>query len=138
MTTSNERNAPVIKEFRGNGGQVGGRFEGAPVLLLTTKGARTGETRIAPMMYLPDGNRLLVFASKGGSPTHPSWYHNMVANSTVTVEVGTEKYLANVTVLTGKERDEKYAQQAVLYPGFADYAKKTTRTIPVVALTRIS
>ena len=136
MTTLNNRNAGVIQEFRDNEGRVGGRFEGAPVLLLTTKGARTGMTRVHPMMYLPDGDRLLVFASKGGSPTHPDWYHNLVANPDVSVEVGTDTYSARATVLTGDERNEKYAQQAALYPGFADYEKRTTRTIPVVALAR--
>ena len=136
MTTPNNRNAGVIQEFRDNEGRVGGRFEGAPVLLLTTKGAKTGMTRVHPMMYLPDGDRLLVFASKGGAPTHPDWYHNLVANPDVTVEVGIETYAASAKVLNGDERDEKYAQQAALYPGFADYEKRTTRKIPVVALAR--
>ena len=137
MTTRTDRNAGVIKEFRDNEGKVGGRFEDAPVLLLTTKGARTGMTRVHPMMYLQDGDRVLVFASKGGAPAHPDWYHNLFTNPDVTVEVGTETYAARATVLTGDERDEKYAQQATLYPGFAEYEKKTTRKIPVVALARI-
>ncbi len=136
MTTGTDRNAAVIKEFRDNLGRVGGRFEGAPVLLLTTRGAKTGMTRVHPMMYLPDGDRLLVFASKGGSPTHPAWYHNLLANPDVSVEVGADTYSARATVLAGDERDEKYAQQAALYPGFADYEKRTTRTIPVIALVR--
>jgi deazaflavin-dependent oxidoreductase (nitroreductase family) len=89
-------------------------------------------------MYLPDGDRLLVFASKGGSPTNPDWYHNLVANPKASVEVGTERYDVNATVLTGEERDRFYAQQAELYPGFADYQAKTTRTIPVVALERVA
>lgn len=137
MTTPNDMNATVIKEFRDNEGRVGGRFEGAPVLLLTTRGAKTGKTRVNPAMFLQDSDRVLVFASKGGAPTHLDWYHNLVANPEVTVEVGTETYAARATVLTGDERDEKYAQQATLYPGFAEYEKKTTRKIPVVALARI-
>ena len=136
MTTPNDMNAAVIKEFRDNEGKVGGPFEGAPVLLLTTKGAKTGKARVIPAMFLQDSDRVLVFASKSGAPTHPDWYHNLVANPDVTVEVGTETYAARATVLTGDERDEKYAQQATLYPGFADYEKKTTRKIPVVALAR--
>ena len=136
MTTPNDWNNAVIKEFRENGGKVGGRFEGAPVLLLTTKGAKTGKTRVNPMMYLPKGNRMFVFASKAGAPTNPDWYHNLIANPDVTVEVGTETFPARATPLTGEERDEIYAKQASLYPGFADYEKRTTRKIPVVVLIR--
>ena len=134
MTTLNDWNSAAIKEFRENGGKLGGRFEGAPVLLLTTKGAKTGSTRVNPMMYLSDDNRMYVFASKAGAPTNPDWYHNLVANPDVTVEVGTETFLARATVVTGKERDEIYAKQASIYPGFADYEQKTTRKIPVVEL----
>lgn len=134
--TMNDWNQTVISEFRANGGKVSGRFEGAPMLLLTTKGAKTGQTRVNPMMYLPDGDRMLVFASKAGAPTNPDWYHNLVANPEVTVEVGTETITAAATVVTGEERDRLYRKQAELYPGFADYEKKTTRTIPVVALKR--
>ena len=136
MTTPNDWNNAVIKEFRENGGKVGGRFEGAPVLLLTTKGAKTGKTRVNPMMYLPKGNRMFVFASKAGAPTNPGWYHNLIANPDVTVEVGTETFPARATPLTREERDEIYAKQASLYPGFADYEKRTTRKIPVVVLIR--
>ena len=136
MTTPNDWNSATIKEFRENSGKVGGHFEGAPLLLLTTKGAKTGNTRVNPMMYLPDGDRMFVFASKGGAPTNPDWYHNVVANPDVTVEVGTETFSAKATVITGKERDGIYAKQASLYPGFAEYERKTTRKIPVVALVR--
>ena len=137
MTTPNDRNAAIINEFRENEGKVGGPFQGAPVLLLTTRGARTGQTRVNPMMYLQDGDRLLVFASKGGAPSHPDWYHNLVANAEATVEVGTETYPAKATSLSGEERDNKYAQQVALYPGFGDYEKRTSRVIPVVAITRL-
>ena len=136
MTTRNERNIPVITEFRERGGKVGGRFEGAPVLLLTTKGAKTGKTRLNPLMYLPDGDRMLVFASKGGDPNSPDWYHNLVANPNVLVEVRTETFPVTATIITGTERDELYAKQAALYPVFAEYQKRTTRRIPVIALAR--
>jgi deazaflavin-dependent oxidoreductase (nitroreductase family) len=129
-------NAGIIEEFRANDGLVGGQFEGAPVLLLGTTGARSGQHRVNPMMYLADGDRLLVFASKGGAPTNPDWYHNLVAHPEVTVEVGTESYPATAVVLTGDERDRFYAEQARRYPGFAEYQEKTTRVIPVVALVR--
>jgi deazaflavin-dependent oxidoreductase (nitroreductase family) len=129
-------NAGIIEEFRANEGVVGGQFEGAPVLLLGTTGARSGQHRVNPMMYLADGDRLLVFASKGGAPTNPDWYHNLVAHPEVTVEVGTETYPASAVVLTGEERDRFYAEQARRYPGFAEYQEKTTRVIPVVALVR--
>ncbi len=136
MTAPNDWNSEIIKEFREHRGKVGGMFEGAPLLLLTTKGAKSGKTRVNPMMYLPNGDRMFVFASKGGAPTNPDWYHNLVADPEVAVEVGTETFPAKATVITGKERDDIYAKQAALYPGFAEYEKKTTRKIPVVALAR--
>ena len=136
MTTRNERNLGVITEFRSNAGRVGGNFEGAPVLLLSTKGAKTGLGRTNPLMYLTDGDRWIVFASKGGAPTSPDWFHNLVANPAVTLEVGTEALEADAEVVTGEERDRLYAQQAELYPQFGEYQRKTARSIPVVALTR--
>jgi deazaflavin-dependent oxidoreductase (nitroreductase family) len=129
-------NTKIIEEFRANQGRVGGSFQGAPMLLLTTTGRRTGERRTNPMMYLADGDRLLVFASKGGAPTNPDWYHNLVANPEVTVEVGTESYQAHATALQGDERDRLYAEQSSRYPGFAEYQRNTSRVIPVVALVR--
>jgi deazaflavin-dependent oxidoreductase (nitroreductase family) len=136
MTTRNERNQGIITEFRSNSGKVGGNFEGAPMLLLSTKGAKTGLGRINPLMYLPDGDRWIVFASKGGAPKSPDWFHNLVANPAVTLEVGTESFEAESAVVTGEERDQLYARQAELYPQFGEYQTKTSRTIPVVALTR--
>ena len=130
-------NQGIIDEFRANGGAVGGGFAGAPLLLLITTGAKSRQLRTNPVMYLADGDRLLVFASKGGAPTNPDWYHNLVANPKATVEVGTDRYDVEATVLTGAERDQAFARQAKLYPGFAEYETKTTRTIPVVALERI-
>jgi len=129
-------NAKVIAEFRANDGKVGGNFDGAPVLLLTTTGRRSGRSHTNPMMYLPVGPDLAVFASKAGADTDPDWYLNLVAHPTVTVEVGTDTYEATATPVTGPERDSIYAEQASRYPGFAEYERKTTRVIPVVRLTR--
>jgi deazaflavin-dependent oxidoreductase (nitroreductase family) len=134
----NDFNASVIAEFRAHGGRVGGPFEGAPLLLLTSTGAKSGEERTTPVMYLPDGGRMVIFASKAGAPTHPAWYHNLVANPTATVEVGTESFEVDAGVASGEERQQLYDRQAELYPRFADYAEKTTREIPVVVLERRS
>ncbi|WP_327292238.1 nitroreductase family deazaflavin-dependent oxidoreductase [Streptomyces sp. NBC_01198] len=134
MSEAEDHNARIVAEFRANHGKVGGHFEGAPLLLLHTIGARTRREIVKPMMYLRDGDRYLVFASKGGAPENPAWYHNVVANPEVEIEVGDEIVAVRAEVLTGDERDRKYAEQAALYPGFADYQKKTDRIIPVVAL----
>ncbi len=128
-------NAGVIEEFRANGGRVGGRFEGAPMLLLHSRGARSGEPRVHPMMYMRDGERYLVFASKAGADSHPAWYHNLVANPDATIEVGNEELAVHATQLQGAERDELFAEQARRYSAFADYQDKTSRVIPVMALT---
>jgi deazaflavin-dependent oxidoreductase (nitroreductase family) len=136
MTTANDRNRLIIEEFRANKGNVGGGFAGRPLLLLTTQGRKTGETRINPLMHLPDGDRWIVFASKGGAPKSPDWYHNLVANPLVTLEIGTETFEAEATEVTGEERDLLYARQAQLYPVFAEYETKTTRKIPVIAMSR--
>ena len=136
MADRNDWNRQTIEAFRANGGKVGGMWEGRPLLLLTTTGAKSGRRHTTPTMYLRDGDRLLVFASKGGAPTHPDWYHNLVAHPQVTVEVGTETYNATATVLTGEERDRLYARQAELYPQFGEYQRKTSRKIPVIALER--
>jgi len=112
------------------------RFEGAPLLLLTTTGAKSGQRRTTPVMYLPDGNRLIIFASKAGAPTNPDWYHNLVAHPQAAVEVGTETFDITAVVATGEERDRLFARQAELYPGFANYQARITRQIPVIALER--
>lgn len=138
MEDPKDWNAGVIEEFRANEGRVSGAFEGAPMLLLTTTGAKTGLPRTKPMMYLPDGDRWIVIASKGGADTHPDWYRNLKANPDVTVEVGTQTLPAVATEILGPERDELYAKQAARYPGFADYERKTARKIPVIALDRAS
>ncbi len=132
----NDFNQQVIAEFRANGGKVGGPFAGSPMLLLTTTGAKSGQPRTMPLVYTTDGDRIVILASKGGAPTNPDWYHNLVANPTVTVEQGTEKFQARAVVTEGEERERLYDQQAALMPGFAEYQKKTTRQIPVVVLER--
>jgi deazaflavin-dependent oxidoreductase (nitroreductase family) len=137
MNEWNERNRQVIDTFRANRGADGGPFAGRPMLLLTTTGARSGKPFTTPLVYLPDGDRLVVFASKGGAPSHPDWYHNLVANPRVTVEMGPDTYDAIATVLSGEERDRLYARQAEAMPNFAEYQAKTSRTIPVIALQRI-
>ena len=131
----NEFNKQVIEEFRANEGKVGGNFEGAPILLLHSKGAKSGEGRIHPMMYLPDEGRYVVFASKAGAPNNPAWYHNLVANPDASIEVGTETLEVTATQAEGAERDELYARQVSLYPTFGDYEAKTDRVIPVMVLT---
>jgi deazaflavin-dependent oxidoreductase (nitroreductase family) len=131
-------NATVIAEFRSNHGKVGGSFEGAPLLLLHSVGAKSGETRVNPMMYLADGDRYLVFASKAGADTHPDWYHNLLAHPDAQIEVGDDTLRVRAAPLEGAERNEKYTEQAARYPGFADYERMTDRVIPVVALTPVS
>lgn len=134
MTETPDWNTKIIEQFRANQGRVGANFEGAPLLLLHTTGAKTGEERVNPMMYLDlDGGRY-VFASKGGSERNPDWYHNLVAHPGVAVEVGTERYQATAVPVTGDARHRIYAEQARRYPGFAEYQEKTSRVIPVVEL----
>ncbi|MFF5212849.1 nitroreductase/quinone reductase family protein [Streptosporangium sp. NPDC000396] len=133
----NDFNQQIIEEFRANHGQVGGFFEGARLLLLTTIGARTGARRTTPLGYLPDGERKLVIASAGGAPAHPAWYHNLLAHPRVTVEDGVFTYQAEATVLEGEERDRLFARAVEADSGWAAYQAKTTRVIPVVALNAI-
>ncbi|MFN8050714.1 MAG: nitroreductase family deazaflavin-dependent oxidoreductase [Acidimicrobiales bacterium] len=130
-------NASIIAEFRANGGKVGGPFEGATMIVLTTTGAKSGQLRTIPLVCRPDGDRIVIFASKAGAPTNPDWFHNLVANPTVHVEYGTDSYDATAEVLTGEERDRIYAEQAAESPAFAEYQANTDRVIPVVALNRI-
>jgi deazaflavin-dependent oxidoreductase (nitroreductase family) len=122
----------MIEEFRANKGQVGGMWEGRPLLLLTTTGAKTGQRHTTPVMYLREGERLFIFATKSGAPTHPAWYHNLLAHPEVTVEIGDQTYEATAQPVTGDERGEIYARMAALYPQFHGYLEKTTRTIPVI------
>ena len=129
-------NAKVIEEFRANGGKVGGPFEGAPLLLLHSIGARSGLERINPMMYQAVGEGFAVFASKAGADTNPDWYHNLVAHPEASVEVGTDTFAVTARVLDDDERGPIWQEQKTRYPGFADYEAKTTRMIPVVMLDR--
>lgn len=136
-TSAPDFNQQIIDEFRANAGQVGGMFEGAPMLLLHHRGARSGQERINPLVYLADDGRYAVFASKGGAPTNPGWYHNLLAHPDVTIEVGTETIRARAEEVKGPERDRLYSAQAARRSSFADYEQKTDRVIPVVVLTPV-
>jgi deazaflavin-dependent oxidoreductase (nitroreductase family) len=138
MADENDFQKNVIAEFRANDGKVGGMFEGQPMLLLTTTGAKSGQPRLIPLVYTTDGDRLVVIASKGGAPTNPDWFRNLVAHPTVTVELGAETFQARASVAESPERERLYDQQAALMPGFAEYQRKTTRQIPVVVLERVN
>jgi deazaflavin-dependent oxidoreductase (nitroreductase family) len=127
-------NSAIIDEFRANGGAVGGDFAGAPLLLLHTTGAKSGQKRVNPVMYRADGNALVVFASKAGADTHPDWFHNLCANPLVRVEVGTDTCEAVARIADEDERARLWAAQKNDWPGFADYEKRTDRQIPVVIL----
>ena len=126
-------NEGVIREFRSNHGRVGGNFKGAPLLLIHHIGAKSGKARVNPVMYLRDGERYLVFASKGGADRHPDWYWNLMANPDVEVELGDDTIKVRAEEVKGPERDRLYALQASLYPQFGEYQRKTKRVIPVVA-----
>ena len=136
MTEQNEYNRQLIEQFRAAHG--GGQFEGRPLLLLTTTGARSGQRRTTPMMYIPDRDRLLVVASNAGAPAHPDWYRNLAAHPQASVEVGKETYAATAQVLEGAERARLWAMIVEQYPFFADHQAKISRQIPVIALERIS
>ena len=135
MSGVNDWNARTIAEFRSNHGKVGGPFEGAPLLLVHHIGARSGKPRVNPVMYLKDGDRYIIFASKGGVDTNPDYYYNIKAHSYIDFEVGDEKIHVRAEEVTGPERDQLYARQASLYPSFEEYQRGTNRVIPVIALT---
>jgi len=130
-------NAALVDEFRQNGGRVTGMFEGRPVVLITTTGAKSGTKRTTPVVYTTDGDRIVVIASKGGAPTNPDWYYNLVANPGVTVELPTETFEARARVAQGDERERLWRAQADRMPNFDEYQKNTTRRIPVVVLERV-
>ncbi len=136
MSGMTDFNRAVIEEFRANHGAVGGGFAGAPMVLLTTTGAKSGQKRVNPLVALVQGGTLYVVASKAGAPTNPDWYHNLLATPEVEVEFGDERFGATAVPVTGPERDRLYAAQVAQQPGFADYEKATTRVIPVVELRR--
>jgi deazaflavin-dependent oxidoreductase (nitroreductase family) len=135
MSDTDEFNSRTIKEFRDHHGRVGGAFKGAPLALLHTVGAHSGQSRINPMMFLQDGGRYLVFASKAGADTHPDWYDNLQAHPDTQVEIGDETIDVHADEIHGSERDALFERQATLYPGFAGYQRQTQRRIPVIALT---
>jgi deazaflavin-dependent oxidoreductase (nitroreductase family) len=129
-------NANLIEEYRANDGKVTGVFENAPLLLLTSKGAKSGKEHTTPIVYTTDGDRFVVIASMGGAPKNPAWYHNLVANPDATLEVGAERFPVRAVVTEGDERERLWRAQADLMPTFDDYQKATTRVIPVVAFER--
>lgn len=133
-----EFNRKIIAEFRENGGKVGGMFEGGLMVLLHHVGAKSGVERVAPLGALRVDGRLYIFGSKGGAPENPAWYHNLVANPKVTVELGTETFTAVARVVTGAERDDIFAQQVAATPQFGEYQRNTSRLIPVIELQRLN
>jgi deazaflavin-dependent oxidoreductase (nitroreductase family) len=134
MTTAQDFNTPIIEEFRATEGKVGGRWEGKPLLLLHSVGARSGQERINPVAYQRLENSYAVFASKGGAPTNPDWYYNILAHSDVVIEVGAETLPVRARVAQGEERERIWEKQKRLNPNFAAYEQKTSRTIPVIVL----
>ena len=130
-------NRSIIEEFRANGGKVGGYFEGAPMVLLHHIGARSGTERVNPLVYLPDGQDMVVAATKGGSPTNPDWYHNLKAHPRILVEVGTRTVPVEVIEVTGDERDELWHRLIALRPGMAEYETRTSRVFPMFRLTPV-
>lgn len=131
-------NQAVIEEFRANQGKVGGYFAGANMLLLHSVGAKSGQHRISPLVYTTDAGLLVVIASKGGADSHPDWYYNLLANPLASVELGTEQFQVRATAVTEEpERSRLYAKMVEHRPGFAEYEKKTSRTIPAVLLERV-
>ncbi|HZU80420.1 MAG TPA: nitroreductase family deazaflavin-dependent oxidoreductase [Acidimicrobiales bacterium] len=138
MTEVTDWNAKIIEEFRASGGRVGGAFEGAPILLLHSTGARSGHERVNPMMYQRLGpGKVAVFASKAGAPTNPDWFHNLVAHPDATIEIGAQTLKVRARVAGPEERTPIWEKQKADFPGFADYEQKTTRTIPVVILEEV-
>jgi deazaflavin-dependent oxidoreductase (nitroreductase family) len=132
-------NEGIVEDFRAHQGRITfGRFAGRQLLLLTTTGARSGTPRTTPLAFTRDGERFVVIASKGGEPTNPAWYHNLVAHPEVTVEVGTECFRAIARITEGEERDRLFAAQAAVMPGFLKYQDRTSRRIPVIVLERVN
>lgn len=129
-------NQTIVEEFRANQGQVGGVFAGAPLLLLHSKGAKTGQARVNPLMYQAVDGTFAIFGSKGGAPRNPDWYHNVLANPETQIEVGTETIGVSARVTSGEERERIWTRQKKLYPQFAQYEQATSRQIPVLLLER--
>ena len=134
-TSPTDFNAQIIEEFHANNGRVGGVFEGAILLFLHHTGAKSGQSRINPLVYMRDGDRYVIFASKAGAPTNPDWYHNLKAHPEVEIELGTDTIAATASEVTGEERDRLFNAQAERSPQFAGYQKNAGRVIPVIVLT---
>ena len=130
-------NEQIIQEFRDNQGKVGGPFAGTPMILIHHLGAKSGTERVNPLAYLPDGDDMVIAASKGGAPTNPDWYHNLKAHPRITVEVGTDTFTVDATEETGAERDELWRRLVEMRPGFGDYETKTSRVIPMFRLSPV-
>ena len=130
-------NQKVIDEFRANAGKVGGYFEGAPMILVHHIGARSGQQRINPLVYLPDGDAMVIAATKGGHPNNPDWYYNVKANPRMTAEVGTETITVEAQEVSGQDRDDLWRRLVEMRPGFADYETKTDRVFPMFRLQRV-
>jgi deazaflavin-dependent oxidoreductase (nitroreductase family) len=136
MINPHDRNYSIIKEFREHAGKVGGPFTGRTLLLLHTIGRKSGKEHINPVAYIKDGERIVIIASKGGAPTNPDWYYNLVAHPEVTIEVGTEEFKVRASLTKEPERSRLYGKMVEMMPSFADYEKKTTRVIPVFVLCK--
>ena len=132
----NDWNQQIMAEFRANGGKCGGDFEGVPMVIVHHTGAKSGIVRNAPLTYLPNGDDVVIFGSKGGAPTNPDWYHNLIANPDTVIELGTELVDVHVREATGAERDELFERQKKVSPPFVGYEAATTRVIPVLVLER--
>jgi deazaflavin-dependent oxidoreductase (nitroreductase family) len=137
MSNQVDWNKAIIEEFRANAGKVGGMFAGRTLLLVHTVGAKSGQERVNPVAYVTDGDNFVIIASKGGAPTNPDWYYNILAHPLVEVEVGTEKFRARAEITSEPERTRLYNKMVDRMPGFAEYRQKTTRVIPVITLTRL-
>ena len=138
MSRPSDWNTQIIEEFHANGGKVGGQFAGADLLLLHTVGAKSNQERINPLVYFKDSDKYVIVASKGGAPTNPDWYYNIVAHPDVSLEIGAEHFKAHATVLEPEERNRIFAEIAQKSPGFAKYQEGTTRIIPIIQLERVN
>lgn len=137
MSNPNDWNKQIIEEFHANDGKVGGQFAGANLLLLHTRGAKSNQPRVNPLVYFKNDDNFVIIASKGGGPSNPDWYYNLLAHPEVTIEVGTERYNAQATVPERQERDRIFANVAKQALGFGEYQQNTPRIIPVVVLKRV-